>query len=152
MRYSVKTNGRQVIRSIKAIDGQVEDKLKSALRQASSVVLKKAREEAPIGDYTGAGGLRQSIDADYSRLHQFKTAIYTAGKKYAPWIHEGTGIYGKFKRPIRPKTAKVLKFKVNGKWIAKREVKGVKPNPYLSRALQQSIPSIKSIFRHYFKK
>lgn len=55
--------------------------------------------------------------------------------KYAPYQEFGTGIYGIYHRPITPKRAKVLRFKVNGKWVYARSVRGVRPKKYFKRAL-----------------
>lgn len=56
---------------------------------------------------------------------------------YALYVHEGTGLFGPKHRKIRPVTKRFLRFKVRGKseWIFAREVKGMKPNKYLLRAL-----------------
>jgi hypothetical protein len=59
--------------------------------------------------------------------------------RYARWVHNGTGIYGPRHRPIKPKRAKALRFKGRrfGKsgWVYARQVKGMKPNPFLEDAL-----------------
>lgn len=57
--------------------------------------------------------------------------------KYARWVHDGTGIYGPRHTPIRPRTAKLLRFKPRGarRYIYARSVKGMKPNRFLANAL-----------------
>ena len=57
--------------------------------------------------------------------------------RYALWIHEGTGIYGPKHTPIVPKRARYLRFKPKGleKYLYRRSVKGMKPNPFLVAAL-----------------
>lgn len=57
--------------------------------------------------------------------------------RYARWVHDGTGIYGPKHAPIRPKRAKFLRFRPSGSrtFIYRREVKGMKPNPFLRNAL-----------------
>lgn len=56
---------------------------------------------------------------------------------YAFWVHEGTGIYGPRHTPIVPKRARYLRFKPKGmaKYIYRKSVKGMKPNPFLVKAL-----------------
>src|SRR5690625_4495771 len=56
--------------------------------------------------------------------------IYVAHGSEVGVYHElGTGIYGPRKRPIVPVNAKALKFKINGKEVFARSVKGIKKNP-----------------------
>lgn len=54
------------------------------------------------------------------------------------YIHEGTGIYGPRRRPIRPRRKKVLRFTVRGQPepVFATSVKGIRPNPYLRKALR----------------
>jgi hypothetical protein len=55
----------------------------------------------------------------------------------AIWIHDGTGIYGPRHRPIRPRSAKYLKFKPKGSkyYVYAKSVKGMRPNRFLKDAL-----------------
>jgi hypothetical protein len=57
--------------------------------------------------------------------------------KYALYVHEGTGIYGPKGRPIRPRRAKFLRFRPSrgGKYVYAKQVKGMRPNHYLTNAL-----------------
>lgn len=67
---------------------------------------------------------------------------------YSYWVHEGTGLYGPRHRVITPKHGKVLVFPSTGrgvpktgKWAGKRvvrSVKGMRPNRYLTNALEQT--------------
>lgn len=55
---------------------------------------------------------------------------------YGLYVHEGTGIYGPKGVPIRPNVKKVLSWKAKGgKRIYVKEVKGMRPNPFLRDAL-----------------
>lgn len=66
------------------------------------------------------------------------------GIKRSLWIHEGTGIYGPRRRPITPKSAKVLVFpsqkfgakkgKFRGQVVV-RSVKGMRRNQFLKDAI-----------------
>jgi len=57
---------------------------------------------------------------------------------YARWVHDGTGIYGPRRAPIRPRTARVLAFKPKGssKVVFARQVRGMRGRPWLRNALQ----------------
>ena len=55
---------------------------------------------------------------------------------YARFVHDGTGIYGPKGQMIKPKHAKVLRWQgPGGEAIFARQVKGMKPNPFLRDAL-----------------
>jgi hypothetical protein len=55
---------------------------------------------------------------------------------YAKWVHDGTGIYGPKGTPIVPKKANFMRFQIDGKWFAKRSVRGQRPQPYLKEAAE----------------
>lgn len=56
---------------------------------------------------------------------------------YAYWVHEGTGVFGPKHHRIYPKRARYLRFKPKGmaKYIYRQSVAGMKPNPFLVKAL-----------------
>lgn len=56
------------------------------------------------------------------------------GHKRSLWHHYGTGIYGKRRRPIKPKRAKVLRYQHNGQTIFARSVRGVHKRPLVPTA------------------
>lgn len=104
-------------------------------------VQSKARRN--LGGSTGTGPkrvdsglLRASIATqlgvdDAELVMRVGTGVY-----YGRWVHDGTGIYGPKARPIRPKTAKYLRwYNKQGNPVFARQVKGMKPNPYLKAAL-----------------
>lgn len=55
----------------------------------------------------------------------------------ALWVQTGTGVYGKRGRPIRPRSARYLRFygKQDGALLYRRSVKGQKANPFMLRGL-----------------
>lgn len=54
---------------------------------------------------------------------------------YARYVHDGTGIYGPKGQMIKPIRAKALKWRgPGGEAIFARQVKGIKPNPFLRDA------------------
>jgi hypothetical protein len=55
---------------------------------------------------------------------------------YAIYHAKGTGIYGPRGRKITPKKAKALVFRVNGELVFAKSVRGIKPNPWLVKALE----------------
>jgi len=61
--------------------------------------------------------------------------------KYAGYVHEGTGLYGPRKTKIVPKNKKALFWP--GASHPVRSIRGMKPNPFLTKAAQESdIPQL----------
>lgn len=98
------------------------------------------------------GRLRASITTQLVRdVGGGPAVVIGTNVKYALYVHEGTGIYGPKGKPIRPRQAKALRFKLprgtlvkqtrkkgkkgRGNWIYAKEVKGIPPNHFLTNAL-----------------
>ena len=48
------------------------------------------------------------------------------------WVHEGTGIFGQYRRPIFSPRGNIMKFKTDdGRWISKRLIRGQTPQPFV---------------------
>jgi len=67
---------------------------------------------------------------------------------YGLYLHEGTGIYGPKRRPIRPIHRQFLRFEVKSGTAARgrrrvvfaKQVRGMKGDKWLVRALQEAVP------------
>lgn len=84
------------------------------------------------------GLLRSSIHTNLMTGGPFLVMRVGSGQYYALWVHDGTGIYGPKARPIKPKVASHLVFKwkkMGNKQMFLKEVKGMRPNPYLEAAM-----------------
>jgi HK97 gp10 family phage protein len=111
--------------------GVMRDMLRRGLR-----VQARARRRAPAN----SGRLRGSIEV--ATVPRVVSGVSTYGVivgtnlKYARWVHDGTGIYGPHRTPIRPTHSSQLVFKGrNGKMIHVSQVKGQRANPFLKNAL-----------------
>ncbi len=113
--------------------------LKARLRSAF-LIQRAAKEEAPVDK----GPLRASINI----RHLSDAAIIAPGTNYALAVHEGTGIYGPKKTPIRPKNGKVLAWRSGSGWIFARSIKGQKPNRFMARAAKAVTPAVQREFDH----
>lgn len=91
------------------------------------------------------GALRADIHVTPAIVDRLPAARVGVRKRYGPWVHDGTGIYGPRRQPIVPKHGKVLVFpsrshgRRRGKFAGKvvvRSVKGMRPNPFLADALK----------------
>lgn len=96
------------------------------------------------------GALRASIAYEVTVRGDTITVRIGSGEKHALFVHEGTGIYGPKGTPIRPKRAKVLRFLSSRSassgfigpggqgFVFVKEVKGMRPRPYLTKALERA--------------
>ncbi len=124
--------------------------LQRAFRQAPEIVAREvegainrslvgyqatARQLAPIN----SGLLRRSIAIEPARRRgsTIEGSVGT-GLRYAIFQERGTGIYGPAGRPIRPRRAKMLRFKVGGRVVFAREVRGSRPRWYFRGAVEQN--------------
>jgi len=102
------------------------------------------------------GRLRQSIRYEVRREGNNPTVVVGTNVQYAIYIHEGTGIHGPRKTPIRPVNKKFLAWKMRNtsgsksRYVRKRgknnkgkiqyvfakEVQGIRPRPFLLNALK----------------
>lgn len=101
-------------------------------------VKKAARRKVPKDTRRGMASIDKNMRVTGRRL------IVRVGTnlKYLLYQHEGTGIYGSKGRPIRPKKKPFLVFIPKGGThvIRTKQVRGVRPDPFLVDALVQSVP------------
>jgi hypothetical protein len=104
------------------------------------------------------GALAASIEPTVNVYGKIVVGRVGTPLEYARYLHEGTGIYGPKGTPIRPVTAKVLRFKPGrmigplpkgqagsspenrGGWVFARSVKGIPPHPFLVEAFERACP------------
>ena len=121
-------NKAQVNALVRGPNGAVA---KDMLRRGRNVA-NAAKRLAPVD----TGRLRADISVGV--VADSVTPVVRVGNSvnYALAVHEGTGIYGPTGRPIRPRRAKVLRFKSKGgKVVFARQVRGTRGRPYLRDAL-----------------
>ncbi|MDP9367573.1 MAG: HK97 gp10 family phage protein [Chloroflexota bacterium] len=106
-----------------------------AINKSLVVMQSTAKQRVPVD----SGRLRGSIQIDIAKRHGnvLQGSVYT-NVQYAGWQEAGTGIYGPLKREITPKTKPYLKFKVGGRWVTTRSVKGVRPRWYFRSAVEEN--------------
>jgi len=124
-------------------------RLKPAMDKSLTRLQATAKELAPVDTNRLRGSIiikPMTISAD--RLEGRVTAGGNAGTNvsYAEWQERGTGVYGPYHRPIRPKTKQVLAWKNGGTWHFAKEVKGVRPRWYMKGSLDRN----KSVIDGYF--
>lgn len=103
------------------------------LKVRANRVLNAARRAAPVD----TGRLRASIAVSFTKSAQGPVARIGSNLPYAVFIHEGTGVYGPRGTPIRPTRARFLSWQPRGgQRVYAREVRGVRPRPFLADALE----------------
>lgn len=109
---------------------------KDLFRRGKKVEAKAKRNLERAPRRIDTGHLRSSIHTELLTLNGVPAVRVGTKVFYAVYVHEGTGIYGPRGTPIRPVTAKFLSWKKKGgQRIFARQVKGMKPNPFLRDAL-----------------
>lgn len=91
-----------------------------------------AQQLAPVD----TGRLRQSGDTQMRPGRGSLVARVGFYVRHAWWVHEGTGIYGPRRTPITPRRARVLAWRGRGGWRYARSVRGMRPRPFLRRAVR----------------
>lgn len=121
----------------RTIRGASRSELETSARQ----VMNRAKVLAPVD----TGRLRASIRVESRSFLGLRQRV-TIGSdvEYAAMVHDGT-------RPhiIRPKNAKVLRFRVGGRVVYARQVRhpGTRARPFLDRALREVAASRGYSFR-----
>ena len=95
----------------------------------------RAIRYAPVRTSNLANSGTSDVNADGS----IGTVSFTA--RYAGYVHQGTGLYGPRKKKIGPINKKALYWP--GAAHPVRSIRGMKPNPFLARAAEESdIPQL----------
>ncbi|MDR1912618.1 MAG: hypothetical protein LBQ52_09800 [Helicobacteraceae bacterium] len=107
---------------------------KLLLRSAHQIEAIAKKKTAP----RRTGQLIDDINVDRSNINRMEAAVgNTTHAPYAEPVHEGTGIYGKSKKPITPKHKKGLRTPYG----VFKSVLGQKANPYLENAAKEYLNS-----------
>jgi hypothetical protein len=134
---------------IKTVIEAVSSEIQSGIDRGFLSVLEHAGEEAKTLAPYRTGRLRGSISAYLTGKRQ---GAVVAKAPYSSFLHEGTGIYGPHKKAIVivPQEKEALWWKGALHPVKMVVVKGIKPIPFIKRALQNTL--IKTAFEKGFKK
>lgn len=147
------------------------DELKKAFAASPKIVQDHMRKVVATIAYNVEGKAKINAPHQTSAL---RGSIHTEGPKvgtggdiearvgtnlrYAPYQEYGTGVYAEppegfsaRRQPITPKKARVLAFKVGGKTVFARSVRGVKPKKYFQRAKKDTLPLVDSVLKEGLK-
>ena len=138
VRYSQQINGA----ALRAVLSSRNGGLARDLIRRGLLVETQAKRNLAGGD-TGpkridTGRLRASITTALVTRDGELAVIIGTNVRYAVFVHGGTGIYGPNRRPIRPRSARMLSWvnRKTGRRIYAFQVAGMKPNYFLRGALR----------------
>lgn len=122
--------------SVKRLLDQPEETMRqsiwSGLTNLVEEIEARAVKEAPVKSSHLVNSITSSV------AHDAKKAEVSVTASYAEYVHGGTGLFGPLKRRIFPRTKKALFWP--GAAHPVRSIKGMKPNPFLTRALNKIRP------------
>ena len=79
--------------------------------------------------------------------------LVSDGVFYGLYLEVGTGIYGPKAKPITPKKARALRFKLKtGEQVFAKKVKGIPPQNIFKESAEESIPEIEKEVGDFFEK
>ena len=146
MSYELEIKNLDQLRKMFKQAPEVCDKyLQAGTKDAGNFILQEMKKQAPQGDTKKLMG---TIQLEYKPI---QARIYPT-RDYANYVEFGTGIFGPKGTPIVPKNKNYLAFKINGKWIRTKSVKGQKPNPFVGRTVENVGENIDIIFRTVLNK
>lgn len=124
--------------SIEHARNEIIQKVVKNTHKACLLVENEAKKNCPVDQ----GPLRASITSDVKLTHEAVSGMIGSNNSYAPYVHNGTGIYAKDGNGRKTP----WKFKVKkGKYKGWHVTKGQKPQPFLEKAklsLKDNITSI----------
>lgn len=133
--------GKDVSKAVEAANAgrqNVETKLLKGVEKALTVIEADAKRNCPVDD----GRLRSSITHTVEATDEQARGRVGTNVEYAPYVHEGTGIYAK--NGDGRKKPWVYKHPKSGEMVFTH---GQKPNPFLRDAMDQNQEKIAGIFK-----
>ena len=125
--YHITPGIDQVVRSMGT---DIRASKRAGMINVVTTVEGRARKYAPVKTSNLAGSGSSNVDRDGN------TGIVTFAAPYAPYVHQGTGLYGPHRTKIVPKNKRALFW--TGARHPVKSVRGMKGNPFLVRAAQET--------------
>ncbi|SNT13877.1 hypothetical protein SAMN05443665_101729 [Actinomadura meyerae] len=134
MAARVRINQAALNHMLRGRGGPVDEHVRTLTRRTETLGKRNIRVDT--------GRTRASIHSNVRTRGTLVIGWVGTRSKVGLWLHEGTGVYGPRGRPIRPKNGRFLVFTPKGASgvVFAREVKGVKGDEWLVRALREAVP------------
>lgn len=119
------------------------DKIEECVKNAAFEIEREAKENITS---ESTGTLRRSITTTVEQDGEDITAVVSTNVSYAPYYHEGTGI---FSRSGSGRSEVPWVYYDNGKFY---KTSGIKPNPFLERAANSVSGHLEEFFENALEK
>ncbi len=119
------------------ISFDIHGSVQSGVYFLAEAIREKAQAEAPVRTSNLVNSIVPPSFSDGGMVATIK-----ATAPYALFVHRGTGIYGPYATPIVPVNKKALFWP--GAAHPVRSVKGMKPNPFFTRAIEKT--NVQAVF------
>ena len=141
MKYDLQIKGLdELMRDVRKAEGNADGLVRAAVANSANRIQALARAKAPHR----TGTLQRSI---MTEIMITNGRVYV-GERYGIYFELGTGIYGPLRRPITPKTAKVLAWRVGGSMVFAKKVRGIPKQPFFKPAIEEAKPYVNDQFRN----
>lgn len=139
MVYDLEVVGLQeLMRDARASGANAVPLIHGAIVNSTNKIQAEARQRAAHR----TGTLQRSIMPEVKAVE----GLVAVNEKYGQWLERGTGLFGPYRTPIVPVRKKVLVFRVGGRTVVARSVKGMRARPFFQPAIEISQPYIKEQF------
>lgn len=140
----IEIDDKQLQDSLAALIKSTPENVREALTNAALAVEAEAKERCPVGD---TGNLRASISSDVISTDGNYVARIGSGLEYAPYVHQGTGLFAKDGngRKNVPWTY------YDDKLQRLIQTKGQKPQPFLEDAADAVRPELLTYFSNILR-
>lgn len=142
MATKITVNSEEVVNNLNTFTNTtLRNNIEKAMQDACFAVEAEAKERCPVQD----GILRQSIQSSVETDGDKVEGFIGSNLEYAPYVHQGTGIYakegnGRKEVPWHYKDSK-------GEW---HSTSGIEPTPFLQDAVDNKRTEIINFFRGLF--
>lgn len=129
------------INALNEAQNKIEESMLNKMEKALGLIQKDAKKNAPVDN----GPLRAGIDHKKEVVgNEIIGTIGVGGpaSEYAVYVHQGTGIYA-VNGDGRQKVPWIYKDPLTGKFYS---TEGIKPNPFLQKAIDDNKGKLNNIF------
>ena len=130
----IRINCNLDLSGIQDLDTRMNNTLLSMIELMAQSYVDEVKRDITQKHVIDHGNLKNS----FLVVRKFNGADVVSGVKYLWFQNDGTGVYGKKHRPIKPKRKKFLVFEIAGKTIFAKQVKGVKGQHFVEDALDKT--------------
>lgn len=113
------------------IPEQIPKIKEKGLNLASQYMINRLQKNSPVRH----GVLKGWFAYDYTSGEEVKIK---SPAEYAPYVNDGTGVYGPYKTPIYSKSiGKPMAFQIGGQMVYTRMIMGQKPQKIVERSIEE---------------